>query len=417
MRRKVFAIAAAVLTMGRYGQASTAKLTTLVSFSGAGQGYAPYGGLLLDAAGDLYGTTKSGAANAGTVFELGVSNYTSPTTLFAFNGSNGNSPQSTLIADAAGNLYGTTKTGGAPGDGTVFELSGSIHQTLTTLATFNGSNGMDPVASLVFDPAGNLYGTTTVGGALNGGTVFELSGVNHKTLTTLTTFNASAGSPGSSPYGGITIDAAGNLIGTTYSGGNPNNGAGAIFELSGTSHQTLTFLHNFNTSDGSSPYASLTADSNGNLYGTTLSGGPNFDGTIFELTGTNHQTFTTIYSFNGSNPSYPASPLLIDAAGNLYGTTEYGGDNGDGSVFELSANHQSLTTLVSFDYSTNGYDPSDGLVADAQGDLFGTTNAGGPNGVGTVFELTGTGFVVPEPTSLSLLAVGGIALLRRRRSL
>jgi uncharacterized repeat protein (TIGR03803 family) len=304
----------------------------------------------------------SGAAAAAAML-LGVTRPVyaglAMTTLVTFNGANGSNPQDQFTADASGNLYGIFRGGGAAGDGTVFELSGPNHQTLTTLATFTGTNGSVPQGRLTFDSAGNLFGTTVVGGSSNQGTVFMLSGSNHQTLTTLVNFN---GTNGLAPLSGVVFDSAGNLYGTTQDGG--TNNSGTVFEVSGASHQTLTTLINFsvNNNFGVGPDGQLLVDSAGNLFGTTDSGGTGSGGTAFEVSGSNHQTITTLASFSGATGnSNPTAGLIADSAGNLYGTT----DNVDGTAFELSGtNHQTFTTLHTFN-GIDGVLPYAGLALDA----------------------------------------------------
>jgi uncharacterized repeat protein (TIGR03803 family) len=181
---------------------------------------------------------------------------------------------------------------------------------------------------------------------------------------------------------------------------------------------TLTTLVTFDNTNGSAPYGGLVTDAAGNLYGATAfggstgSGGLTGSGTLFELTVGTH-AFSTLISFDGQNQG--PSNLVADAAGNLYGTTYEGGAKGRGTVFKLAAGTDEITDLFSFDFYTNGGYPMAGLVADADGNLYGTTSAGGAYNDGTVFELSDTGFVVPEPTAASPQGCVGVALLARRR--
>ena len=370
-----------------------ATLTTLVSFTGSNGETPSFEDLTLDAAGNLYGTTKQGGnAGAGTVFEL-VKGTSTVTTLASFNYDNGSNPYAGLTIDAAGNLYGTTEEDGVAfvNDGTVFEVAKGSG-TITTLVGFIGSNGAHPYAGLTSDAAGNLYSTTEAGGSANDGTVFELA-KGSGSVTTLASFT---GSNGAFPYAGLTADAAGNLYGTTFLGGSA--GGGTIFELvKGTS--TLTTLASFTGSDGADPYSGLTVDAAGNLYGTTNGGGSAYDGTVFELAN-GSGTITTLVSFTGSNGARPYAGLTLDAAGNLYGTTSAGGSANDGTVFEVAKGTSTVTTLISFTGS-NGADPIGGLTADAAGNLYGTTSAGGSAGYGTAFELSGSGFVVAPAVTLA----------------
>jgi len=403
--------AVSALAMIAAAPASAATLTTLAAFNEV-NGTRPTGSLTIDAAGNLYGTTSGGL---GTVFKLGA-NGGGLTTLTTFTETNGDSPRGSLTIDAAGNLYGTTGFGGASSEGTVFKL-GAGGGALTTLASFIGRNGANPLGSLTVDAAGNLYGTTGGGGARGQGTVFKLDGISGA-LTTLATFT---GTNGSGPTGSLTFDAAGNLYGTTTSGGNGNRGT--VFKLDGISG-ALTTLATFTGTNGAIPRGDLSLDATGNLYGTTLDGGANNRGTVFKL-GANGGTLTTLATFTGTNGGNPFGSLTLDAAGNLFGTTGSGGASGAGTVFKLGADGGALTTLASFT-GENGANPFGSLTFDAAGNLYGTTTGGGSNGNGTVFRLSDTGFVVPtvaavpEPGTWGLMLVGfglmGGAMRTRRRN-
>jgi uncharacterized repeat protein (TIGR03803 family) len=353
-------------------------ITTLASFDGT-NGSEAYAALVMDAAGNLYGTTYSDDNDGdGTVFEVGKGSGTI-TTLASFSSTSGSNPYAGLIISAAGNLYGTTYSGGANGGGTVFEVvKGS--GTITTLASFNGTNGSNTQAGLIMDAGGNLYGTTFGGGAYGDGTVFEVAS-GSGTITTLALFN---GANGFNPIGNLVMDVGGNLYGTTYSGG--AYGDGTVFEVASGSG-TITTLASFNGANGSNPCAGLIMDSHGNLYGTASGASdPSDDGIVFEVA-KGSGTITTLASFNGTDGSTPMAELVMDAAGNLYGTTECGGDaNGDGTVFEVVHGSGMVTTLASFD-GTHGSNPQVGLTMDGAGNLFGTTVWGGTTGEGTVFEV------------------------------
>jgi uncharacterized repeat protein (TIGR03803 family) len=388
----------------------TATLTTLASFDGA-DGAAPYVSLIADADGDLFGTTIGGGADGyGTVFEIaktagGYAN--TPTTLVSFNGADGRLPQGSLIADVNGDLFGTTELGGGNNDGTVFEIfktAAGYASTPITLVSFNGADGSLPTGSLIADGNGDLFGTTTGldfnGNTLNDGAVFEIAktaGGYASAPTTLVSFN---GANGEEPFASLIADAHGDLFGTTGGGG--ANEDGTVFEIAKTAGgyaSTPTTLASFNGTDGDTPLGSLIADSHGDLFGTT-EGGANSDGTVFEIvkTPTGYaSTPTTLVGFNGANGSLPAVSLIADANGDLFGTTIEGGANDDGTVFEIkktAAGYASApTTLVGFN-GTKGSLPNGSLIADANGDLFGTTEQGGPGGDGTVFEITGGGFAL-----------------------
>ena len=298
------------------------------------------------------------------------------TTLYTFSGNDGAGPHATMISDASGNLYGETLAGGPDNDGTVFEIAAQTHQ-LTTLATFDGANGIHPSGGLVFDSSGDLYGTTEQGGGSNVGTIFELP-AGSNTITNLASFN---GSNGNEPTCAPVIDANGNLYGTTYSGGLHNDGT--VFTLAAGTHSPTTLANFDSTTNGASPGPGLTFDSDGNLYGVTESGGGNNGGTIFELP-SGSRSLTTLVSFNAQTTgSRPQCTLVCDANGDLFGGVSVG-INGS-SVFELSSGSSSPTTLAVLNKATNGLNIT-GLIRDAEGDLFGTTVDSGPGGGGTVFE-------------------------------
>lgn len=382
-----------------------ANLITLANFNQT-DGASPNGSLIVDAEGDLFGTTQTGGASGdGTVFEIvnTPTGYASvPTTLASFNGSNGNSPSSELIMDAAGNLYGTTQTGGANGDGTVFEIAKTATgyaSTPTTLVSFNGTDGSQVYAGLTFDAAGNLLGTTAVGGANGKGTLFEVAKTGSgyaNTPTTIVNF-----SDGATPVAGLITDANGDLFGTTSSGGPFGAGFGTAFEVPKTAsgYAAPVILAAFNGDNGSSPDGGLVADANGDLFGTA-NGGPGGNGVVYEIAKTADgyaDAPTILVSFNLTDGAGPVGSLIMDAAGNLFGVTSVGGQFGSGGeVFEIAKTADGYAStpilLASFDYN-NGANPGAGLVADAAGNLFGTTNQGGSNGDGTAFEITSSGFV------------------------
>ncbi|HEY2586373.1 MAG TPA: choice-of-anchor tandem repeat GloVer-containing protein, partial [Tepidisphaeraceae bacterium] len=234
-------------------------------------------------------------------------------------------PASTLVADSAGNLYGTASAGGPYGQGTIFEIAHGSN-AITTLASFNGTNGSTPWGTLAIDPSGNLYGATTVGGPYpnSNGTVFELA-QGSNVVTTLAAFN---GAYKLAPFGGVTLDSSGNLFWTAQGG---NNGDGAVFELAkGSPFPTMV---DFIGANGAYPYAGITCDASGNVYGTTTGGGAYGYGTVFEIaSGSN--TITTIASFNSW--SQPEAALTLDPSGDLLGTTHNGGTFGLGTVFEIA---------------------------------------------------------------------------------
>jgi uncharacterized repeat protein (TIGR03803 family) len=237
-------------------------------------------------------------------------------------------PSLGVVADAAGNLYGTTDAGGANDEGTVFEIkagSGAV----TILATFNDTYGGRPFAGLIADAAGNLYGTTVGGGAYGTGgygTVFEIK-AGSGAVTTLASFNSTNGAW---PIAGVIADAAGDLYGTTVGGG--ANKSSTVFEIKAGSG-AVTTLASFNSTNGTAPHGGLIADAAGDLYGTTSSNGSSATRIVFEIKA-GSGAVTTLATFNGTYGTAPG--LIADAAGNLYGTTAVGGANGQGTVFELT---------------------------------------------------------------------------------
>jgi uncharacterized repeat protein (TIGR03803 family) len=391
----------------------SATLTTLISFKNGVDGGAPQGDLIADANGDLFGTTQTGGMNggfshSGTVFEIARTggNYAStPTTLVSFNGANGELPGGSLLADREGDLFGTTAEGGASGNGfgTMFEIAktaGGYASAPTTLVTFDGLNGAEPVAGLVADFNGDLFGTTEFGGANDRGTVFEIKKTPGGYASTPTTLVSFSGANGRSPAGSLIADANGDLFGTTSSGG--ADGFGTVFEIAKTStgyaNAPITLV-SFNDADGSTPEGSLLADANGDLFGTTSSGGGG--GTVFEIarTSTGYASAPiTLASFNFPDSTIPHGSLIADANGDLFGTTGGGGGNDRGSVFEIkrtAAGYASRPITVA--RFADGGLPLAALLADADGDLFGTTQDGGANDTGSVFEITDSGFVPPIP--------------------
>lgn len=379
--------------------------SVLHSFTGGpGDGSNPYAGLIMDSSGNFYGTTNGGGAHGyGTVFELvNSSGSYSEKVLYSFAGSqsggDGANPFASLVMDSSGNLYGTTVFGGLYQEGTVFELvNSSGTYTEKVLYTFTTAGGAYPYGGLIIDGSGNLYGTTQSGGSAFYGTVFEL--VNSAgTYTEQVLYNfTKSGGDGGYPSAGVIIDGSGNLYGTTQQGG--AIGVGTVFELvnsAGTYTEQVLYSFTNSGGDGSYPYGGLLADSAGNLFGTTSTGGAGFGGTVFELVNSSG-TYSekVLYGFlssagDGVQPGYGS--LIMDSSGNLYGTTSNGGAlKQGGTVFELvnSSGTYTESVLYSFGAGCNGGSlPFGGLVIDSSGNLYGTTYNGGSNGTGTVFSLT-----------------------------
>lgn len=363
-------------------------ITTVASFDGTDSG-APLAPVSLDKGGNLYGTTAGGGAYGyGTVFEI-ASGTNTITTLASFDLYDGVQPLAGVSLDGSGNLYGATPSGGANNDGTIFEIAKGSN-TITVLATFSGADGGFPEGSLTLDSTGDLYGTTANGGAGGYGTVFEIA-KGSNSITTLASFNDTNGD---SPKAGLILDGSGDLYGTAFAGG--ANDDGTIFEIASDSN-VITALASFNISSGIRPLAGLALDNSGNFYGTTWEGGADGDGTVFELAkGSN--TITALASFDGFDGTQPQDSLILDGSGNLYGTTYEGGADGDGTVFEIARGSNAITTLATFDGS-NGAQSQAGLTLDGNGDLYGTTLSGGAAGAGTVFELPSLVLIAPAVTT------------------
>ncbi len=360
--------------------------TVLYSFKGGADGSGPTASLIRDAAGNLYGTTflggdlKCGArAGCGTVFKLDAAG--NETVLYSFaGGAAGSSPFAGLIRDLEGNFYGTTVYGGdlncgnPSGCGTVFKLDATGKKTV--LHRFTGPpDGSTPYGGLVRDPQGNLYGTTVFGGGY--GTVFKLDVTGREAVL----HNFAGGTDGSYPGSGVIRDAAGNLLGTTTFGGPAT--VGTVFKLDRTGKPIM--LYSFTGVDGDLPAAGLVPVGD-DLYGTTQYGGTFHEGNVFKMDKTGK--VTRVHDFLGGAPegSGPAATLIHDAAGNVYGTTIYGGFYNQGTVFKVDASGNA-TVLHTFTSGADGGTPEAGLIRDAAGNLYGTTADGGAFGFGEVFKI------------------------------
>ncbi len=375
------------------------------NFSGQ-DGENPSAGPTLDKSGNLYGTTYNGGRdNYGVVYKL-VHNGPSwlLTTLYSFTGGeDGAHPGlGSLVRGADGTLYGTTVAGGSNGKGTAFSLSAPRTAKAcitvlcpwkeTVLHPFGGAGDGDfPNGAIIFDSAGNLYGTTTYGGAYGNGTVFELTPAGDSWTETIV-YSFAGGDDGGSPTSGIILGSDGNLYGTTSNGGVDDDGT--AFELAHSgSGWTKTTLYSFHyESDGGGP-TGLTFDSAGNLFGGTIYGGPNGGGVVYELSPVNGTwSYTLLYSFKTGffGLGGPASALTLDTSGDVYGTTSEDGAYFGGSVFELTPSDDgwTFTDLHNFTGGDDGDDPNGSLTIDAAGNIYGTTTTGGTNDLGVVFELT-----------------------------
>lgn len=368
-----------------HAQAQTFKV--LYSFSGESDGGQPLDGLTLDSKGNLYATVNSGAASGyGAVVRVTKSGVESVLHNFA-GGTDGAYPEGGLVRDTAGSFYGTTTAGGASGFGTVFGITATgKEEVLYSFA--GGTDGSTPEAGLALDAAGNLYGTTTAGGASGNGTVFRLSKTGTKWTETIL-YSFGTGTDGSIPVAGVTFDKAGNLYGTTSAGG--AYGFGTIFQLTeSNSAWTEKILQNFQDGDdGAIPYGGLIADKSGNFYGSATEGGMGGGGTIFKLTPENGGwTFTVLYSNPGWGISGSFRNLAVDASGHLYGTTHCDGAYDAGTVYELTpaSGSWTYTSLYVFTGGTDGLYSYSAPVLEP-GHLYGTTELGGAEGSGVVWEI------------------------------
>jgi uncharacterized repeat protein (TIGR03803 family) len=439
---KVTIAVAAILTAFAAVLAAAPKEKVLHAFSG-NDGAQPESSLTFDAAGNLYGTTYGGAntnnnlcgsAGCGTVFELmhGTNGGWQRRVLHAFTGgSDGAHPLGTLVFDAEGNLYGTTSFGGSntcnQGCGTVFKLTPASKGRWkeTVLYAFTDSpDGASPAAGVIFDGAGNLYGTTRNGGdAGEGGTVFTLTPTSSGWKeTVLYSFvygcgkNQGSCGDGASPQASLIFDAKGNLYGTTFIGGtggcsyndSDGVGCGTVFELTSSSNGwTETVLYSFTgEADGGFPVAGLVMDTALNLYGTSELGGGYCNagscGNVFRLMQTRRGQWkeTVIHNFEGKDGATPQASLIMDRTGDLFGTTSSGTrccsappKRGPccGTVFELTRGARDAwkeTVLHNFTGGNDGLAPYGGVIFDAAGNLYGTTAIGGKRSDGVVFQIT-----------------------------
>lgn len=378
-KRNLPAIVAAMITIGCI-TVSAQTLTTLHSFNG-GDGLSPEATLVQGSDGNFYGTTVLGGAhNKGTVFKIDATG--SLTTLHSFSGfpSDGAVPVGGLIQGTDGNFYGTTASGGAFFEGMVFRITST--GAVTVLHSFNSffHEGAVPVGALIQGSDGNFYGTTVLGGDHFLGTVFEIDAAGN--LTTLHSFSGSPGD-GANPIAALAQGSDGNFYGTTPSGG--QNFQGTVFRI--TPAGAFTVLHSFSgyPGEGGVPFAALVQGSDSDFYGTTAVGGPHSKGTVFKIDAAGN--LTTLHSFSGS-PNEGANPVAGLAQGNdgnFYGTTALGGTGSRGAIFKIDA-AGNLMTVHSFTGSPNdGALPFAGLIQGSDGNFYGTTVLGGAHGVGTVF--------------------------------
>jgi uncharacterized repeat protein (TIGR03803 family) len=363
--------------------AQSQSFQVLYSFTNTGDGYCPIAGLTLDGGGKLYGSTTN-ATGPGALFQLQrAGSGWVLNNLHTFHTTDGSTPQANMTFGPDGSLYGTTPYGGAFGFGTVYNLrppttvcrTGQCPWTERVLYSFQGgADGGTPwLVEPVFDLTGNLYGTTYSGGAISpaGGVIFRLSRLGGAwTESVIHSFGGS-----DHPYSGVVFDPAGNLYGSTTNGG--GYAVGYVFQLALPSGG-FNDLHDFRGIDGGVPIGALITDASGKVYGTTSGGGPSGGGTVFELSPGSPWSFALLKSLAGGT----LGNLAMDADGNLYGTTYQGGAYGYGSVFQLApaAGGWIYTTLHDFTDGDDGGIPMSGPILDRDGNLYGTTTTGGRTG-------------------------------------
>ena len=360
---------------------STARaqtLTSIYSFTAQPDGATPETVLIRDKDGNLYGTTCCGGTSGwGTVFKVDTSGNETVLVSFGPDTAGAVYPSARLIMDKLGNLYGTTLFfDGEAGHGSVFKVDTSGKFVL--LHQFVGApDGDNPDAGLVMDEKGNLYGTTEAGGSFNLGTIFKVDSIGRLTL-----LHSFTGSDGQWPvHSDLILDKNGNLYGTAFAGGSASQGT--VFKLDTAGHATV--LHNFIGADGAFPMAGLMMDKKGNLYGTTSQGGISNAGTVFKLDPAGNET--VLHSFTDSpDGAYATGGVVMDKKGNLYGSTYLGGSTGNGTVFEVDKTGNE-SVLHNFTDMPDGAFAVGGLLIDKKGTLYGTTANGGTYGYGMVFEL------------------------------
>jgi uncharacterized repeat protein (TIGR03803 family) len=377
-------------------------VVSLYWFTGGADGGTP-NGLALGGNGLLYGTTQSGGAyNNGTVFRVTTNGAFQ--TLVSFNLTNGSNPQAALALGADGNFYGTTEDGGTNAGGTVFKMTPDGE--LTTLAAFTNEADYNPYTALVQGTNGTFYGAAENTYTVGDGNIFEMT--TNGSLDVVYSF--SGGLDGNAPVGALTQGADGCFYGMTTGGG--ARGYGGVFKM--TPGGALTNIYSFTgKTDGYNPDGALAQGDDGDFYGVTrrnVISGFTFYGTIFKVSA--NGALTTLYSLNpfvSGDGTYPFAGLLQGADGNFYGSTYLGGANGEGTVFRITSGG-SFATLLSFNGSDDGAQPTAALVQDAAGNFYGTTTVGGPFGKGSIFRLTLTSApqITTQPSNQTAVAGMGV---------
>lgn len=354
-------------------------LTVLYNFAGSSDGGDPYASLIRDSAGNLYGTADYGGTSfAGVVFKVAPNG--AETVLYNFSGgADGAQPFSALVRDKAGNLYGTTTMGGSANAGVVFKLDPG--GTETVLHNFTGgTDGTTPTGGLLEDKAGNFYGTASQGGTSNAGVLFKIAANGNYSI--LHTFTGAANDGKYPTYTSLLMGSRGALYGVTEEGGAADGGILYKFSTG-----KLTILHSFmgGTTDGCNVLGVPFMDGNGNFYGTTSSCGTSSLGTVWTVSSNGNEKVLHSFAGGTTDGEYPLAGVIVDASGNIYGNTETGGASNVGTVYEISPNG-TFTLVHSFD-GTDGKYPYGSFVRTAKGTLFGSTQNGGTIGYGTVWKM------------------------------
>ena len=369
-----------VLGLRTAQSAQTLKLTVLYNFSGSSDGGDPYATLIRDSAGNLYSTADyGGTAFAGVVFKVAPNGV--ETVLYNFSGgADGAQPFSALVRDKAGNLYGTTTMGGSANAGVVFRVDPAGAEAV--LHNFvGGKDGTTPTGGLLEDKAGNFYGTTSQGGTSNAGVLFKIGAKGKYSI--LHTFTGATNDGKYPTYTSLLMDSAGTLYGVTEEGGSANGGILYTFIKTGT----LTILHSFmgGTTDGCNVLGTPFIDKNGNFYGTTSSCGASGLGTVWKVSANGDESVLHSFAGGTTDGEYPLAGVIVDANGNVYGNTETGGASNLGTVYKISPG--GTFTLVHSFAGTDGKYPYGSFVRNAKGTLFGTALNGGTIGYGTVWKM------------------------------
>jgi uncharacterized repeat protein (TIGR03803 family) len=370
-----------VIVFGTVAQSAQPQtFTVLVNFTGGSDGGLPYAALIRDAQGNLYGTTSHGGSFTGYGVVFKVDRKGTETVLYSFTGqADGAYPYGPLIRDTAGNLYGLTELAGTYGNGTLFKVTETGKATVLHSFAGGTTDGCNPDGGLIRDSDGNFYGTTEDCGAFGFGTVFKFSKSGKETLL----HSFAGGRDGKYPQlSNLVIDKEGSLYGVTALGGTSNEGV--VYKVNKRGVETV--LHTFvgGSTDGCYASGTLVLDGDDNLYGTTTNCGSDNAGIVWKLGKDGIETVVHSFAGGASDGSTPTAGVTRDANGDLFGGTDFGGTSNKGTVYKL--NKEGLLTLLhSFDGS-DGNMPLDTLIMDAKGNLYGTASLGGSGSDGTVWK-------------------------------